>query len=350
MIEEKLSDFRKKIDPLIQKYFEQKIGKYRKIFPQSKVLIEQIKDLTLRGGDRIRPAIFYYGFLLIKKPREKEEKELLRLSIALEMFHSFALIHDDILDGSFLRRGKKTVNRYFEEKFANDWGSRLAILAGDLAEIFSQEIFQSDLFGENLRKAKMVFYKLKEEMVIGEYMDTVFPLESDIPDKKTIKAMLCFKSGYYSVQKPLLMGAILAGVSDKDLKILEDIGGKLGLAFQIRDDVLGIFGKEKSIGKSVTSDIVEGKRTLLIVATLDRLRDEKEKNRFLSCFGRKSLSEKEILYVKEMIKKWGGLDFCQKQCAKLVSQAKTILKRSSFRREAKSFLMGLADFLVFRRY
>jgi geranylgeranyl diphosphate synthase type I len=350
MIEKKLADFKKRIDPLIKKYLEGKIEKYRKIFPESVVLIEQIKDLTLRGGDRIRPTIFYYGFLLVRKPTDKEEKELLRISTAFELFHSFALIHDDIIDSSLLRRGKKTVNRYFEEKFKNGWGDKLAILTGDLAELFPQEIFQSDSFGENLKKGNKLFYELKEELAIGEYMDTILPLKDELPDERKIKEILCFKSGYYSVQKPLLMGAALAGGSNKDLGTLENVGRKLGLAFQIRDDILGIFGKEKTIGKSVKSDILDGKRTLLIVETLKKLHDREKRERFLDHFGRKDISMNEIILLKEMIRKTGALDYCQKECKKLVTAVKCILARSKFRQEAKLFLTDFSDFLISREY
>lgn len=350
MIEEKLAKFKGKIDPIIEGYLEQKIQKYKKIFPESLLLIEQIKDLTLAGGDRIRPALFYYGFRLIRKPDALQEKELLRLSTALEIFHSFALIHDDILDNSLLRRGRKTVNKYFDSQFGKPWGDKLAILVGDLAEIFSQEIFQSPLFKDQLSFAWQMFYTLKEEMIIGEYMDTILPLDTAMPGEEKIKNMLCFKSGYYSIQKPLLMGAILAEGSKEQYTLLANVGYNLGLAFQIRDDILGIFGKQKKIGKSVVSDIIDGKRTLLIVETLKKLRNAKERKKFLEHFGRKNISMADVLYLKKMIKKTGAVSYCQRECERLVLEAKSMLGKAKFRHEAQVFLTNFSNFIISREY
>jgi len=349
-IEDKLADFKNKIDPLIKKYLEDKIEKYQKIFPESILLIDQVKDLTLRGGDRIRPALFYYGFKLIKDPNTLEKKELLRLSTAFETFHSFALIHDDIIDNGILRRGKKTVNKYFDDYFGSNLGDRLAILSGDMAEIFCQEIFQSRMFGNNFAQALAIFIQMKEETIIGEYMDTVYPLLKKFPDVHKIKKVLCFKSAYYSVQKPLVIGALLAGANESQTKMLSLIGEDLGLAFQIRDDILGIFGKQELTGKSVLSDIIEGKRTLLIMQTLQRLAKKKDKIRLQKLLGKKDILSKDVLWIKKIIKDSGALNYCQKECGRLVTDAKSKLEKNQFDQEAKTFLIELSDFIIQRKY
>ena len=350
IIEKKLAEFKNKIDPLLNEFFNAKIKKYRQIFPESVLLLEQVRNLTLRGGDRIRPALFYYGFCLIRKPNREEEKELLRLSTAFEMSHSYALIHDDIIDNSLLRRGGKTVNNYFASYFGDNWGERLAILAGDVAEIFGQEIFQSRLFEDRLKKALSIFLEMKEETVIGEYIDTVLPLSARIPAEKEIKNMLCYKSGNYSVQKPLLTGAVLAGVSQRQYETLSQIGKSLGLAFQIRDDILGVFGKQQSVGKSVVSDISEGKRTLLIISTWQNLQDKNKKKKLRQILGRKDISQHDISWIKETIRESGALDCCQKECQRLVLSSQSQIEQEKFKKEAKTFLAELADFIISREY
>lgn len=349
-IEDKLADFKNKIDPLIKKYLEGKIRRYQKFFPESALLINQIKDLILRGGDRVRPALFYYGFKLIREPNSIEEEELLRLSTAFEIFHSFALIHDDIIDGGLIRRGGKTINQHFTDLFGPGWGEKLAILAGDLAEIFSQEIFQSHLFTQTGKEAERLFIRMKEETMIGEYMDSIMPLISYLPTEDMIVNVLRYKSGFYSVQKPLLIGAILAGVSKKQQEMIIKTGDNLGLAFQIKDDILGIFGEEKLTGKSVLSDIREGKRTLLVVKTWEKLSKTQDRKLFRQLIGKEDISQKEIFWIKETIKNTGVLSYCQSKCERRVEQAKRMLEEEKFNTEAKLFLLKLADFIILRDY
>lgn len=349
-IEDRLLNIKNKIDPLIKKYLEEKIRYYQKFFPESAVLINQIINLTLRGGDRVRPALFYYGFKLIRQPNTVEEQELLRLSTAFEIFHSFALIHDDIIDGSYLRRAGITVNQYFTGRFGSGWGDRLAILAGDLAEIFSQEIFQSHLFQKTAEFSKRLFIRMKEEVILGEYMDSIMPLLPKLPIEEMVIKILRHKSGLYSVQKPLLIGAVLAGANKKQREILIQVGDNLGLAFQMKDDILGVFGEQKLIGKSVISDIREGKRTLLIVKTWEKISDKKSKKQFLQILGKKDLSQKEISWIKKMMESTGALNYCQGKCIELVEQAKMMLENEKLNMEARLFLLELADFIILRKY
>jgi len=349
-IEDNLASFKNKIDPLIKKYLEEKIHRYQKTFPGMEALTSQIKDLTLRGGDRIRPALFNSGFKLIRQPNTLEEKELLRLSTAFELLHSFALIHDDIIDDGFLRRGGKTVHQYFAGCFGHDWGDKLAILSGDLAEIFSQEIFRSLLFPQKIDQARELFIRMKEETIVGEYVDTVLPLIPGFPSEAIVRSTLCYKSGFYSVQKPLLIGAVLAGANDNQYRTLSKVGEYLGLAFQIKDDILGLFGKEKITGKSVVSDICEGKKTLLVIKTWENMVGEKDKKMLLGLLGKKDISPKEINWIKKMMRDTGALDYCLRESAQLVVKAKTLIEKEQFRPKEKLFLSALADFIILRQY
>lgn len=350
MIEDILQEFKQKADKAIIIYLDNKISQYGQVFPQSTLLVEQIKDLILRGGDRVRPALFYYGFLAIRKPSADEEKELIRMSAAFELFHTFALIHDDIIDGSKKRRGKATVHEFFEKKFRNKWGEKLALLTGDLADIFSQDIFSSHYFPKQFQQGKDWFVTMKEKTIIGEYMDTLYPLLPDIPAKGKIWQMYGLKTCFYSVSAPLVIGAIFAGAKEKQVDGLLQFGQKAGLAFQIQDDILGIFGVDKITGKSSTSDLKEGKRTPLITYTLEVLEKSATKEKFLRAFLSNKKTADDIHYIKNTIQDTGALDKCRKDCTQLVSDAKNTVQVAKLRRQAQYFLYQLSDFFIERNY
>lgn len=349
-VEKKLSEYKKTIDPLITDYLDEKIKKYHTVFPESRDLISQIKNLTLRGGDRIRPMLFYCGFTLVRIPEQTEKSELYRLSIAFEIFHSFALIHDDIIDGSLKRRGDFSVNAFFDKKYGICWGDRLAILSGDLANIFSEEIFHSCLFTDTFKNAQKIFYLLKEEVAVGEYIDTILPVSDGFPSLEKIRDMLCFKSGFYSIEKPLIIGATLAGTDERRMNALSIAGKKLGLAFQIRDDILGIFGNPQVTGKPTDEDIIEGKRTLLISSAYSRLKNSADKAKFKNLLEKRSLKNEEIDWIKETVKISGALDYCRNLSQKLVYEAKKLITETGFNQGPKSFLLELSDFLIEREY
>lgn len=350
MIEELLQEFKQKTDREIILYFDNKISQYRQVFPQSILLIEQIKDLILRGGDRVRPALFYYGFIAIRKPSADEEKELIRVSTAFELFHTFALIHDDIIDGSKKRRGGLAVHEFFEKKFKGKWGEKLALLAGDLAEIFSQDIFSSQYFSKQYHQARNWFVLMKEKTIIGEYMDTLYPLLSDVPVTGKIWQMYGLKTCFYSVSAPLVIGALLAGASKKQVDSLLQFGQKAGLAFQIQDDILGMFGDDRTTGKSNISDIVEGKRTPLIAYALDFLANSSTKGKFLRAFLSKKKTVADIHFIKSTIQETGALDTCRKDCIQLISDAKKIIRVEKLSKETHYFLYQLSDFFIERNY
>lgn len=349
MVEHILNQYKQKIDPIMIAYLDKKARQYRKMFPQSIDLISQVKDMIIRGGDRIRPVLFYYGFSAIRKPNDRQEKELLHISTAFELFHTFALIHDDIIDESENRRGKQTVHTFFNRKFANLWGEKLALLAGDFAEICSQEIFSSSLFAPFLPLARKWFVQMKERTIIGEYMDTVFPLLGKIPSIGEIYNMYLYKTAFYSIGAPLGIGAIIAGATKRQVSSLMRFGDKAGIGFQIQDDILGIFGEQQLTGKSTISDIEEKKMTPLIVYTLHHVGSPIQKT-FMNKFFSKEKTKEDIEYIKKTIKESGALKICEKECNRLVMQAKSILQSAKLRHQPIHFLSQLSDFLITRQY
>lgn len=349
-IEKILNTYKQLVDTILLDYLDTKINIYRKDFSECVDMLLQLKDLIARGGDRIRPTLFYYGFCAIRKPTQAEKKELLRLATAFELFHSFALIHDDIIDRSKMRRGKQSVHEYFNRQFGNLWGERLALIAGDLAQIFSDEIFCTRIFINQYISAKQLFEQMKEQTMVGEYMDTIFPLSTQMPSESEIRDMMYLKTAQYSVGSPLVIGAVLADASDNQKEALSQFGGLVGSAFQIRDDILGIYGNQTIIGKSTVSDITEGKRTLLVAKTLDNINNRAEKQKFLELFQKRKKTKEDVMFISTTIRNSGAFVQCQKECESLVRQAKQFLKRDLFQYEAIVFLTEVSDFIIERDY
>ena len=230
----------------------------------SEIVMSDIKRLVVNGGKRVRPFLAYIGYNLARDfQNQNSNLDLLNLEICLEFFQTFALIHDDIIDKSILRRNQPTIQAHFNEFFEDEhYGLTAAILAGDWCQMLADEYFSRvETGGKNLYQ---VFNQMKFEVNAGQLDDSLGITREKLEnlDEKRIFSMLNYKSGLYSVEKPLLLGAVLGGFSD--LTLLSKIGKNLGLLFQLIDDYLGVFGVEEDTGKSAISDITEGKKTWLM--------------------------------------------------------------------------------------
>lgn len=332
-----LFGFKEKLDNELKRFLDQKLQESEQIDSSLKKLVEVVKDIVLRGGKRLRPAFVYYAY---KACGGKEEKAILYTSQAVEFLHTMALIHDDIIDQAPLRRGKPTAHQLL--------GEPGAILAGDLSFVFADEIFTNSPFEDGvIRKARAIYDLLREEVIYGQYLDVFAPEKEKISEKEIIK-ILKYKSGKYTVERPLHLGAALAGAPPKVLKVLSDYGLPLGIAFQIQDDILGMFGKEKEVGKPIDSDLKEGKRTLLVAKTLEKLKG-KERERFLNILGNKKITRKEIVWAQKLIKETGALAYSQNLAKELTQKAKAAVKESPLQAKGKDFLLGIADYIIERR-
>lgn len=325
-----LKKFKIRIDRELEKFLNKKLQESEKIGSETKRLIEVIRDFVLRGGKRLRPAFVYFAY---KACGGKNEKAIIFTSQAIEILHTFALIHDDIIDKSSLRRGKPTAHKIL--------GEEGAILAGDLCFVFADEIFTNSPFEDKIvRKAQKIYDLLRKEVVYGEYLDVLGEKKGVIGEEKIMK-ILEYKSGKYTVERPLHLGAALAEGPEEVFEIFSQYGIPLGISFQIKDDILGMFGEEEEIGKPVDSDLKEGKKTLLIAKALETLRG-KEKKKFLSFT--------DLKWTRKMIKKTGSLDYSINLAKKLIKKAKIAIKDYPFEKEAKEYLLGIADYMLEREY
>jgi geranylgeranyl diphosphate synthase type I len=229
----------------------------------------------LSGGKRLRPAFCYWGW---RGAGGAEGEGVVRAATSLELLHACALIHDDVMDGSDTRRGNPSAHRRFAALHrGNGWlgspdsfGTGAAILLGDLCLSWADELlFDSGLAAESLLAAKPVYDEMRTELMAGQYLDL---LEQSMGTGSVDRALrvLRFKSAKYTVERPLHLGAALAGAPRELLAAYTAYGLPLGEAFQLRDDLLGVFGDPAETGKPAGDDLREGKRTVLVDLALER--------------------------------------------------------------------------------
>lgn len=231
--------------------------------------IDTVADLVEAGGKRIRPAFCVTGFLL--SGGDPDAQVIVDAAAAVEFLHVFALIHDDVIDDSPIRRGRPTVHAKYAKLHANaGWrgesrrfGEGVAILAGDLAHVFADRL-TTDLSAE----ARVIWADLRAEMIIGQFVDVNAAAEFTV-DTDLARWIAVSKSGRYTIHRPLLLGATIAGRPGL-APVFEEYGVALGEAFQLRDDLIDTFGDSEAAGKPVGLDFRQHKMTLLLALALQR--------------------------------------------------------------------------------
>jgi geranylgeranyl diphosphate synthase type I len=241
----------------------------------------------LSGGKRFRALFCYWGYRAVAGATGGQECERLEPVIgaaaALEMFHAAALVHDDIIDRSDTRRGAPSAHRAFEalhgengwEGSGADFGDGAAVLLGDLLLGFSDDLLNEAMDDgvphDRARGVRREFGRMRAEVIAGQYLDILEERawRAGTEDELLPRAerVIVYKSAKYSVQAPLVIGGVLAGGTLAQLDALRDFGLPLGIAFQLRDDLLGVFGDAEVTGKPSGDDLREGKRTVLIALT-----------------------------------------------------------------------------------
>ncbi len=237
-------------------------------------LLDAITSL-LGGGKRLRPAFCYWGWRGAGGP---DTEEAVRAAAALELLQACALIHDDVMDGSDTRRGQPSAHRRFAALHRGsswlggpeEFGTGAAILAGDLCLSWSDELlFRSGLSAEALLRAKPVYDEMRTELMAGQYLDLLEQARGGGSVERAFRVVQ-YKSAKYTIERPLHLGAVLAGAGPDLIAAYTAYGLPLGEAFQLRDDVLGVFGDPSETGKPAGDDLREGKRTVLVAAAVER--------------------------------------------------------------------------------
>ncbi len=348
-----LDKFKKKIDPRLEKYFRKKLKEAGKIDLIAEETVRMIKDYTMAGGKRIRPAFLYFAYLAAGG---KDVEKILEASMSIELLHSFLLIHDDIIDRDPSRHGVDTIHERFKKvgkkyrvgKDHEHFGNSMAMMTGDMtAAMASEIIFNSKFSADDIIRALDKLQDIVFVTVPGEMLDVIMQYSGAATEESILK-MYEGKTARYTFEGPLHLGCLLAGGDIRMLEHFSDYALPLGKAFQIQDDILGVFGSEKKIGKPVGSDIIEGKQTIIIVKALE-IGSSEQKAIIRKYFKKTNLSRKELETLREIIAKTGSLKYSQDLAAGLINEAKNALDRMEFKSEnAKAFFYGIADYMLER--
>ncbi|WP_458110880.1 polyprenyl synthetase family protein [Arthrobacter sp. R1-13] len=269
------------------------------------------------GGKRLRALMCYWGWR--GAGGNASATEVVTAGSALELFQAAALIHDDIIDRSDTRRGGPSVHRRFSQLHADQgwsldserFGHAAAILTGDLCLSFSEESFTD--IGERAAsgsQARLIFNLMRAEVMAGQYLDILEEVAGPLRDRAgavtRAQSIIRFKSAKYSTEHPLALGGALAGASEELLRGYSAFALPLGEAFQLRDDVLGVFGDPVTTGKPAGDDLKEGKRTVLVAFALD-LATPQESAFIDSRLGRPDLTDEDVAEIRRIIVDCGAL-------------------------------------------
>jgi len=317
----------------------------------------------LTGGKRFRARFCFWGWRSIAGLAEEDraahtDHPIFDLALALEVFHAAALVHDDIMDNSDTRRGEPAAHRYFEahhrdSAFAGDpahYGQSTALLVGDLLLAWSDELLNASLSRVDHSGARALtrteYAKMRSEVTLGQYLDiheeAAWRHSPDATRFDRAMRVITYKSAKYSMEAPLRLGASLAGGSNAQLDQLSSFGLPLGIAFQLRDDMLGVFGDPDVTGKPSGDDLREGKRTVLI-ALAEQNMSSSARSVFGDMLGDRDLTDEQIAIMQSTLHDTGAVESVEKIIRESVDTSLAALERAEIAPEAKAELRRLAE-------
>ncbi|MDI1465035.1 polyprenyl synthetase family protein [Catellatospora sp. KI3] len=351
-------------------------------------LLAVIRRFVLHGGKRLRPALCYWAWHGTGGT-DGQDEEAVVAGAALELFHCFALIHDDIIDASGFRRGRPSLHEEFGQRHAGQgWGGDAAafgrgaaMLCGDLCAMWAEELLAAcGAAPDRLRAAQSLFTLMRAEAMAGEYLDllgtatghrpsppplqvagqsgeTVPPIapiarqlergRGEGPDSRRVLRVVRLKTARYSIVRPLQIGVVLAGAQERALAACAAFGEPLGRAFQLRDDVLGVFGDPVETGKSVLDDLRQAKPTMLLAETWARAAGS-DREVLRTHVGEPELDEAGAARVREVMTGCGALAAVERRIGSAHRRARYALAAWELTEQARRELSGLADAAVRR--
>lgn len=347
-----LADFKQQIDAEIEKYLDRIIKESKDVDRGITNALKHSRKIIMSGGKRARGAFMFYGYLAAGG---RELKKIIKASVSIELVNSFLLIHDDIIDQDGKRHGVTTTHehyrkigkRFFKNKDAKHFGISMAIIVGDMiAALGNQVLFESEFNPKLVIKALKRLQGIVSMTVVGQSEDIYIEYRGKATVKDILK-MYEHKTAKYTFEGPLHLGAILGGADDKFLDRLSKYAVPAGIAFQIQDDILGIFGSEEKTGKPIGSDIRQGKYTVLVAKAFEKA-SSKQKKVLEKCLGNKNLTKKDINDFRSVIIDTGALKYAKGLAEKLVLEAKKELEKIEMNPEAKKFLSDIAEYMIER--
>ncbi|MEE1620300.1 polyprenyl synthetase family protein [Zafaria sp. Z1313] len=348
------SRYAEAVDGALTAFLDGQLRAIRDIAEPAGELIVGLQELV-RGGKRMRPRFAYWGFA--GAGGDPGDPLIVQAGAALELFQAAALIHDDLIDRSDTRRGRPSMHRRFEaihrgsgwQRDAGRFGEAAAVLAGDLCLSFSEQLFGTI---HPLRPAaREIFDRMRTEVMAGQFLDVLE--ESAGPSQDPAEAagrarrILRYKSAKYSAENPLLLGGALAGASDELLAAYSAYALPLGEAFQLRDDILGVFGDPAQTGKPAGDDLREGKRTELVAHAV-MMSPPADRDFINARLGAEDLTDGEVARLRDILRGAGALEATEASIAGLSAQAFAALEAMPVDEAHRAALRALGEAAITR--
>jgi geranylgeranyl diphosphate synthase type I len=314
-------------------------------------LVDEVAALAA-GGKRLRPSFAYWGWRGARDTGPgagEDDAAVLRAVSALEFVHASALVHDDVMDGADTRRGRPATHIGFAARHAAGsltgdgelFGTGAAILVGDLALVWSDELLRCSGISEPaLSRARPVWDTMRTEVTAGQYLD-LLRAAGGLPGPEGALTVARYKSAGYTVQRPLQLGVAIAGAGPHVVEATTAIGLPLGEAFQLRDDVLGVFGDPAVTGKSADDDLREGKQTLLI-AWAEEAADLAGRRLLDELLGNARAREEDFQALRDLIDSTGARDRVEERIAESTARARAAIADAPLSDDAQAALDALA--------
>jgi geranylgeranyl diphosphate synthase type I len=310
-------------------------------------------ELLRRGGKRLRGIVAIQSYLMFGG---KDEQTAVRLALAIEMLHAYILMVDDIQDRSSTRRGGPTAHvmlaGYHAEHGWHDDGAHIGMVLALNSLLIGAHTALNVLTDLDLSSDKKVamIHSVNSHFITtahGQTLDIFSEVGINV-DTETVETVMRWKTAYYTFLNPLELGALAAGCSEHDRELLKEFSLHAGRAFQITDDIIGIFGNEEQTGKSIMSDVVEGKRTILMLFALDRV-ESSTKEFIESCLGNRHLTKDQFHELRQILISTGALVNAKRQAQLSVDKAISVLNSSPTtwnyhnRQALEALVAGLID-------
>lgn len=346
----KLTEIAEMVDRRLEEYWDEEIDKKFGFNQRQKDLVKKLlghaKEHNLRPAKRLRASFVYYGYRLGKN---EIDDRIMKAMMGVELVHTALLMHDDVMDEDDLRRGKPTTHKFFENGDQH-FGESMAYTLGDVVLTLGYELLLNSGFEENLvSKATLKLLRGITNTAFGQVYDVWLEKCTDGKEADVI-ALHKAKTAIYTYENPLFIGAILAGLEGKVFEILHEYSMAGGVAFQLQDDILGVFGDSEKTGKSDDSDLLQGKRTLLVLKALETGNQE-QVTAIKKIWGKRKANKGDIDQAKRAIRESGSWEYNKKLSKELAKKAAIVaekLQKLGLNPKAIDYLKGIAEYMVER--
>ena len=338
-----LSEYAREAEPRLRAFLERKSAEVERQPVDLRAAFAMLRDYVLRGGKRLRGALAVLGCEAAGGGRA----QALDASIGIELLHAYLLIHDDFMDRDEVRRGGPTLHTALGGALGEHLGDSVAILLGSLCEAWAVElVLSAPVAPERALAAGRIVAQALQHVIVGQMADLAAPRGPELSEAAVL-AVQRMKTGSYTFELPLRLGAVLGGASATALEALERFARPLGQAFQIADDLLGTFGAPQTTGKPNANDLREGKRTLLVARALASAQPEDER-RLRAGLGKRDLSDSEADELRAILVRSGAEKSSRDEAERLVAQALRALEGAPVPAAVSAVLREVAEYAVRR--